>query len=61
MYNEVLLGVTLKNVSQVHPESLAEPSLADVLQPLRRAVENAGSSLSMPNIVHKVPFSQLLP
>ncbi|CAL8467608.1 g7146 [Coccomyxa elongata] len=43
--------------NQVHPESLAEPSLADVLQPLRRAVENAGSSLSMPNIVHKGPGS----
>ncbi|KAK9909632.1 hypothetical protein WJX75_005318 [Coccomyxa subellipsoidea] len=41
--------------NQVQSKSLAEPSLADALQPLQRAMENAASSLSLPNVYHKGP------
>lgn len=44
----------LRPVLQVQSKSLAEPSLADALQPLQRAMENAASSLSLPNVYHKV-------
>lgn len=41
----------------MNAQSLAEPSLADALQPLQRAVKDAGSSLSLPNVFHKVAYS----
>ena len=35
-------------------EELAKDSTQDALQPLRAAVEAAGSSLSLPHVLHKV-------
>ena len=39
---------------QVSTQDLGDPSAADAMRPLRAAVEAAGSSLSLPYVLHKV-------